>query len=62
MTCPICSLYFQDAEQEAFRDHALSRHDPVAVVEALNSRGIAWSTHRTSLEREPRKRPLPDGE
>lgn len=38
MMCPICSLYFQDIEQEAFRHHALLSHDSAAMMEALDTR------------------------
>jgi hypothetical protein len=43
MTCPICSLYFQDIEQEAFRHHAFSRHSSTAMYEALHANGIVWN-------------------
>jgi hypothetical protein len=45
MICPICSLYFQDVEQEAFRHHALLSHHSAAMMQALGGSDVKPVRH-----------------
>jgi hypothetical protein len=56
MTCPICSLYFQDIEQEAFRHHALLSHDSAVMMQALDTRDSSGSRRAESPVTDTRPR------
>ena len=56
MICPICSLYFQDVEQEAFRHHALLSHHSAAMMQALDGVEAQPSRHAESVVVDARSR------
>jgi hypothetical protein len=60
MTCPVCSLYFQDSEHEALSHHALSRHNSATMMEALSERGIAFAPRAGTVACEPHRDPPTD--
>ena len=56
MICPICSLYFQDVEQEAFRHHALLSHHSAAMMQALGGSDGKASRHAEPAVTDPHPR------
>ena len=61
MICPICSLYFQDVEQEAFRHHALLSHHSAAMMQALTEPKVKERFADLGLEIASREQQTPEG-